>query len=84
MSDTKSDIQKLLTLLKGERDDILAASVPLREEYDKLSKQAQAIDAKAQDVSKKIKALEHPRLGEINEQIAGLAKALGGKSLSGG
>lgn len=84
MPDSQNEIRALLQKLQDEKSKILEQAAPLREKYESLSKEIQALEADALIVAREIKALEQPRIGQLAVQIAGLATALGGKRLSEG
>lgn len=77
------DIRKLLDVKIKEKDAILDKTGPLRAEREGLYEKIIPLEVRAKTLADEIKAIEQPRLSELEREISGLAKALGGKSLSG-
>jgi hypothetical protein len=63
----------------AERDAIAARVAPLREQRDAVLAKAAAAAAKADPVTARIKELEAP-LFDLNNEIATISRALGGKT----
>lgn len=80
--DSRAEIQKLFDDLMEEKERITKEASVLRAEYESLYETIHPLEKKAQEISRKIKLIEQPRMGEINTQLSGLAKALGGQRLS--
>lgn len=79
MSSTKELLQQRFKELTGQRESILAKSLPLREERDELAKQVQALKADMNEIAVKIKEAE-TGLFEIDNERGQINKALGGKT----
>ena len=84
MSKSENEIQALFDGLVKEKQDIQDKTGPMRAECENLYEKIRPLEEKARAVSKKIKEIEQPRLSDIERQISGLAKALGGRRLSEG
>ena len=67
--------------LQKQREAIYAKQAPLRGQQEKLRRQQDALRAEEQLIVDKIKA-DRPELIEIDMQLAGLAKAMGGEALN--
>lgn len=76
------DLKKMLATLQAEKDEILSRSIPLRAERDALIAEMAPLLAKEKEIIQQYLAIERPRLSELDNQIAALAKAMGGRSLS--
>lgn len=70
--------------LSAEKAKILAKSVPLRKKRDELLAKAQPLIDQADALAAEYKAIERPRLPEIDSELAAIARATGGKNLHGG
>lgn len=70
--------------LEAERDEILAASAPLREKRDALVAKIQPLEAQLRDVDDQITAIEQPKLREVGNELAGIARQLGAITLKNG
>jgi peptidoglycan hydrolase CwlO-like protein len=68
--------------LEAEKAKLVAASAPLRTERDALVQEIQPTENKIRELNEKIEAIERPRMGELDNQLGGLARAMGGKSLA--
>jgi len=78
------ELRALFDKLEAEKAAIRAESAPLRAARDKLLAKIQPLEAQERELIKQIHAIERPRLAEIDNQLGGLAKAMGGKQLSDG
>jgi uncharacterized coiled-coil DUF342 family protein len=67
--------------LKAERDAVVKQSAPLRAKRDALAAQIQPVENQIRELNQAIKAIEQPRIAEIDNQLGAIAKATGGKSL---
>lgn len=76
------ELRKIFSVLSAEKAAIVAKSSPLRAKYDKLVEQIQPLELEARKISEQFHAIERPRLGEIDNQLAALAKGMGGRALS--
>jgi len=77
-------LRKLQTALQEERAQIIAASATLRAQRDSLVGIIQPYELELQSVNRQIKAIELPRLAEIDNELGAIARALGGRSMSKG
>ncbi len=69
--------------LEKEKAALVKKAQPLRDQMDVYRAQDSAINAKYRPIRKKYLDMIRPRLPEIDRQLSGLAKAMGGKSLNG-
>lgn len=76
------ELRALFNKLEAEKATIRARSAPLRAQRDKLLAKIQPLEVEERDLIKQINEIERPRLAEIDNQLGGLAKAMGGKTLS--
>lgn len=67
--------------LHAERQEILKASAPHRQQREELLKKIQPLEDQLRKVDAEIKKAERPRLGEIDTQLGRLAVAMGGRSM---
>lgn len=68
--------------LQKRREELYAANAPLREQQEELRRQMDALREQEGVIVDKIR--KHvPELTDIDNQLSGLAKAMGGESLNG-
>lgn len=77
------DIKDLLEKKKAEKEAIYEATGPMRAEMEEIYNKIRPLEVKAREIAVEIKSIEQPKLSVLDREIAGLSKALGGKSLSG-
>lgn len=82
MTEKFPELRALFNKLEAEKAEIRAQSAPLRAARDKLLAKIQPLEAQERELIKQINEIERPRLAEIDNQLGGLAKAMGGKKLS--
>lgn len=70
------------TKLQSEREAILAQTADLKQQRESLLQQVDKLRAKERTLVEQIQAIERPRLSEIDQQLSGLARAMGGESLN--
>src|SRR5687768_4365930 len=70
--------------LESEKEKLQAKSAPLRKRRDALRDKLSKDEVELRELNQKIAKIERPRMGEIDNQLAGLARAMGGRSLSEG
>lgn len=78
------EFRELLVRLEAERDVIRTSSEPLRAERDQVVAQIQPLEAKHRELTQKIRAIELPKLPELDNKIAALHRAMGARSLQEG
>lgn len=67
--------------LQAEKAELDKVVNPLREARDQIVAEMAPLEARARDLATKIR--EHmPRMGELDRQISGLARAMGGARMS--
>ena len=74
------DLWKQFVALGEEEEAIRARSQKLRDERDALRARRAEIEVQEEELRARISAIELPRLGEIANQRAVLARAMGGRS----
>lgn len=67
--------------LETERDALLAQTAPLHAKADAIRAQMAPLEAELRAVTREIKAIEQPKLHAVLTDLAGIARALGGKTL---
>lgn len=75
-------LRKMFDQLHKDKEVLLKKSEPLHKKRDALLKQIQPLEAELREVNKQIAKIERPKLYDINQEISGLAKAMGGRSMS--
>jgi uncharacterized coiled-coil DUF342 family protein len=75
-------LRKIFDKLQNDKKALLKKSEPLRKKRDALLERIQPLEAELREVNKAIAKIERPKLSEIDMGISGLAKAMGGKSMS--
>ena len=72
------DLIELRDRLQAEKDEIVAKAKPHRDEYEALMAQIRPLEERAREIARQFQAIERPRLGEIDTQLARIARALPG------
>lgn len=67
--------------LEREAAAIEAKAAPLREKRDALRAKLQPLEAEERELNAQIKALEQPRLSNVKNELAAVARSLGAKSI---
>lgn len=75
------DIRKVFDQLRAEKEALAARSAPLRAERDAVVQELAPLEARRRELDKQIKAVEMPRMAELDAQISALARSLGGLRL---
>lgn len=70
--------------LEAERDTILKQSAALHAKRAELVAQIQPLEAKLREVDAAIDKIEQPRLREVGNELAAIARQLGAKTLTNG
>jgi uncharacterized coiled-coil DUF342 family protein len=68
--------------LTKARASLTAKSDPLRKQREDVRAKLAPLEAQLRDISAKINAVERPALGEIDNELAAIARALGARSLA--
>jgi uncharacterized coiled-coil DUF342 family protein len=76
------ELKKLFDQLWEEKKELVEKAKPFRDEYDKIAKQISPFEVKQRELSKKFRSIEQPRMAELDQQLAAIAKATGGALLS--
>jgi predicted nuclease with TOPRIM domain len=77
------ELQVVFEKLMKEKEALVAKAKPFRDERDRLRAQMAPLEEKEREAIKKYRAIEQPRMAEIDNQLAALARATGGRSLNG-
>ena len=77
------ELRKLFDALQNEKAKLVERAAPLRKQREELLVKIQPLEAELRAVNEAIQKVEMPRMAELKSQIAGLAKAMGGKTMSG-
>lgn len=80
--DIKEKLQPILADLQAQKEALLEQTRPLRRQHDALAKEIQAREADLRALVEQIHALERPQLADLDNQIATVANAMGGRRLS--
>jgi len=75
------ELWKQKQALEEEKAAILEQSAPIREARKTLQQQIAELMAQDAELGEQIVAIERPRLVEVKNQIAALARAMGARSL---
>jgi uncharacterized coiled-coil DUF342 family protein len=78
------ELKAVFDKLMAEKAVLVEKAKPYRDEYDKLQKQIQPLEAKARELAKKFHQIERPRLIEIDQQLSAIARSTGGRVMSEG
>ena len=78
------ELRSQFDALQKERAELAAKAAPLRERYNALAKQIAPVEAEMRELANQFKAIEQPRLAELDNQIGALARAMGGRSIKHG
>ena len=73
------ELKAVFDKLMAEKEVIRARVADDRREYTKLREQMGPLQARAHVLKQKIRNAEQPRLGEIDNQLAAIARAAGGR-----
>lgn len=76
------ELEAVKTKLEAEKAELVKKVAPLRQKREELNAKVQPLEAELRGVNQQIKALEHPRLAELDNQLSGIAKAMGAKSIT--
>lgn len=76
------ELRKTFNELQAKKAAIQKKSAPLYEKRQKLLDQVQPLEVKLREINKEIQKIERPHLGELDNQISAIARAMGGRSMS--
>lgn len=79
---TRDVLRQHFQALQKEVDELEAKSAPLRAERDALAEKLAPIMDEMRKLAERIKELEQPALADAKNELARVAKALGGRSMS--
>lgn len=77
------EIEAAFNKLMAEKEAVRAQSAPLHAKRAEILAQIAPLEAQERAIIAQIKAIERPRLAEIDEKLSAMARATGGKTLSG-
>jgi len=77
------EMKELFEKLMAEKQELVAKAKPFRDEYNALHAQAEPLEVKMREAAKQFRAIEQPRMAEIDQQLSAIARSTGGKSLNG-
>lgn len=75
-------LRPLKEQLEAEKQAILARSAPLHAQRTALIEQLQPLEAQLRDVDARIHAIEQPKLREVGNELAAIARQEGSLTLS--
>jgi len=78
------ELWNLFQELQAEKEALRSKSQPIRDKRDKLQEKLQPIEDEMRELAKQFKAIEGTRMFELDQQIGAIARAMGGKTMSGG
>jgi len=76
------DLKILMAGLQAEKAALLEKTASLHARRDELIAQIRPLEEEEREIIRQYQAIERPRLGELDDQIAALAMAMGGRRLS--
>lgn len=76
------ELRKSFNALQAKKEAIQKKSAPLYKQREGILKKLQPLEVELREVNKKIQKIERPHLGELDNQISAIARAMGGKSMS--
>lgn len=76
------DIKALFDKLQEDKAALAAEIAPLRARYDELAQIIAPLDKEQRELAQRIRALEVPGMVDLDTNISGLAKLLGGRRMS--
>ena len=75
-------LKAIFDQLNEEKRGLVEQVRPLREEYDKLGEQIAPLEDRRRELAKQFRAIEQPKLADLDNQLAVLARGMGGRSMS--
>lgn len=78
------EFRELLAKLEAERAAVLASSESLRIERDQVVAEIQPRELRHRELTQQIRAIELPRVADLDNKIAALHRAMGARSLQEG
>lgn len=78
----KAVLQQEFDALRAKKEAILATTKPLRKKREALIEKMRPLEAQLAALDSEIRAAERPALVNVDQDLATLARALGGKALS--
>lgn len=79
-----TSLTELKKELEAARDGLLAQTAPLHAKADALRAKIQPLEDELRAVNQEIKRIEQPGLNAISRDIAGIARAMGARTLVNG
>jgi chromosome segregation ATPase len=78
------EICAVLKTLTDEKAALASQSAPLREQREAIRDQIRPLDAQERELNAQIKAIELPRMAELDNQISALHRGMGARKMSDG
>lgn len=78
------ELKLLFLRLQAEKSDLLSSTQRLRRQYDDLRIEMGKLKERAGTIMAEIKRIENPRRAEIDNELAAIARATGGRIMSRG
>jgi chromosome segregation ATPase len=72
------ELKAIFDKLMAEKEQIMAKAAPLRAERDHIRQQMAPFEVRERELIQQYRAIEQPRLGEIDTQLAAIARSTGG------
>lgn len=76
------ELRRMIDDLTAQKEKIVTKTEPLHVERDAILAEVQPKLDRVRELEKSYRAVEQPRLAEIDNQISALARAMGGRSMS--
>lgn len=76
-----NSLAELKKALQVEEQALEAQIAPLRAKADAIRNKIQPLEAELTAVTDQIKAIEQPKLASVRQDLAGIARAMGGRVL---
>jgi len=73
------EMKELFDKLMAEKVALVAKAKPFRDKYKELHDKIAPLEAEQREVIKGFRAIEQPRMAEIDQQLSAIAKATGGR-----
>lgn len=75
------ELRKSFNDLQRKKEALQKKSEPLYKERQKLLDKIQPLEVELREINKKIQKIERPHLGNLDNQISAIARAMGGRSM---
>src|ERR1700749_397496 len=75
------ELRKSFNALQAKKEVLQKKSAPLYKEREALLKKIHPLEDELREINKKIQKIERRHLGNLDNQISAIAKAMGGRSM---